>query len=206
MTTTMTTAVFGYGSLVDHRSASVTLGRELASEEILPARARGWWRRFSQARDNRACEKTFALADTGEIPDWILGMNVERAPAGEPPVNGALIVVSEAELERLDIRERRYDRADVTATIEAAGAATAATVEGLERIVTYVAKPTHFAPEPPPGAVILRSYAEAIEAAFAGLGREQLDEYRRTTHPYPAELVDGLLVRAAIPEGNPRDW
>ncbi len=52
--------------------------------------------------------------------------------------------------------------------------------------------------------MILRTYAEAVEAAFAGLGR--LDEYLRTTGPYPAPLVDAHLVADRIPEGNPRAW
>lgn len=192
-------AVFGYGSLVDAASASATLGREVS--EVRPARLRGWRRRFSQARDNASCEKTFARVDDDSIPEWILGLNVEPgAEPGEAP-NGGLIEVTEAELDRLDLREIRYDRVEVTEQIAAA--------EGtprFERVITYTAKPAHLAPSPPTGAVILRSYAEAVEAAFERFGAGQLEEYRRTTLPYPAELIEGRLVRDKIPDGNPRGW
>lgn len=194
----MRTAVFGYGSLVDAASASRTLGRPV--ERVWPARLTGHRRRFSQARDNLRSEKTFARADDGSIPRWILGMNLERAEGEPAPPNGALIEITDDELARLDVREIRYDRVEVGELVEAA------TAPGFDSVVTYVAKPANLAAEPPPGAVILRSYAEAVEAAFAGLGPGELREYRRTTLPYPVELVDGELVHDEIPEGNPREW
>ncbi|HKJ37052.1 MAG TPA: gamma-glutamylcyclotransferase family protein [Solirubrobacterales bacterium] len=194
-------AVFGYGSLVDPASASATLGRKV--DEVVPARLRGWRRRFSQARDNATCEKTFARADDGTIPAWILGLNVERNADAEEAPNGGLIAVTEAELARLDVREIRYDRVEVTAEIEPSGAGDR---NRFDRVITYVAKPGHLAIEPPDGAVILRRYAEATEAAFELFGPAAADEYRRTTLPYPAEVIDGVLVRDRIPEGNPREW
>lgn len=197
----MATAVFGYGSLVDPRSVAMTLGREVA--EPVPASLAGWIRRFSQARDNERSEKTFAIRGTGERPPYILGMNVERrreGAAAEEPPNGALFEVTAAELDRLDLREIRYRRVDVTDSITPKTAAS-----GFDRIVTYAARPENLTPTPPAGAVILRSYAQAIERAFARLGPGQLEAYRRTT-PYPVAVVEGELVEDRIPEGNPRDW
>lgn len=195
----MEIAVYGYASLVDARSAELTLGRAVDQASIVPVRLRGWRRRFSQVRDNRSCEKTFARAGDGSVPTWILGMNIERAGAEESH-NGALIPIAAGELERLDRRELRYERIEVTAAIEGGGKG------AFERVYAYEAKPAHFAPRPPAGAVILRSYAEAVEAAFERLGPGEADEYRRTTLPYPVELIDGELVRDRIPEGNPRGW
>ena len=45
--------LFGYGSLVLHESASMTLGRP--ASELRPARLHDWKRRFSQRRDNLTC-------------------------------------------------------------------------------------------------------------------------------------------------------
>lgn len=191
-------AVFAYGSLVDPASASVTLER--AVEEVWPAHLRGWRRRFSQARDNRACEKTFARVDDGTIPERVLGLNVERDANGGKTPNGALIEVSEAELDRLNAREIRYDRVEVTSEV-AAGEA-----PEFDRVYAYVAKAAHFAAETPPGAVIIRSYAATVEAAFEALGPGHRDEYVRTTLPYPAELIDARLIEDRIPPGNPREW
>lgn len=194
----MSIAIFGYGSLVLAESASLTLGRPVAATR--PAALRGWSRRFSQMRDNHACEKTFALAD-GTRPRWILGLNVERGAAETGPVNGALIELSgEEELARLALRELRYDAVEVTGLVEpGAGPAPG-------RVFTFTAKPEHHASDPPPEAVILASYARAVEAAFAALGPAHLERFLETTGPYPAERVEATLVEGAILEGNPQEW
>jgi hypothetical protein len=186
--------LFGYGSLVLHESASMTLGRPAG--ELRPVRLRDWRRRFSQRRDNLTCEKTFEC-DGGWRPEWILGLNVEEGEDEAGPVNGVLIELTEPELDRLDIREIRYDRVDVTGSVEG---------DDLpELIVTYTAKPFHFAPQPPDDAVILRTYAEAVETGFRGLGKEELDHYLATT-PCPVQRVEANLVIDRIPDGNPRAW
>jgi hypothetical protein len=188
-------ALFAYGSLVDPASVAITLGHD--AEGLGPAQLAGWRRRWSQARDNARSEKTFARSDHGSLPTHCLGLNVELAE-GEPGPNGALYAIGEADLERMDLREIRYDRVDVSDAVEGAG-------EGL-RVITYVAKAANFSPEPPAGAVILRNYLETVEAAFDALGPGQLDLFRETTGPPPVEVIDGELVRDEIPPGNPRAW
>lgn len=186
--------LFGYGSLVLRESASMTLGRLIG--ELRPARLHDWRRRFSQRRDNLTCEKTFEC-DGGWRPEWILGLNVEEGEAEAGPVNGVVIELTEAELYRLDIREIRYDRVEVTGSVQG---------EDLpDRIVTYKAKAFHFAPEPPEDSVILATYAAAVEEGFEALGSGELEHYLATT-PYPVERVDATLVIDKIPDGNPREW
>ena len=188
-------AVFAYGSLVSLASAERTLGRTVASAG--PARLAGWRRSWTQARDNLRSEKTFALAD-GTTPAYCLGLNVERH-AGPGP-NGSLIEITAEELDRLAVREIRYDRVDVTAEIAAEGPL------DFDRVVTFTAKPSNYAPTPPEGAVVLASYARAVEAAFDSLGPGQLELFRATTEPHQVEIVEGVLVRDRIPAGNPREW
>jgi cation transport regulator ChaC len=191
----MSVGVFGYGSLVLPESLEMTLGRPVGMSR--PVRLRGWRRRFSQARDNLTCEKTFEC-DGGRRPEWILGLNVERGEDEAGPVNGVVIELADAELDRLDVREIRYNRVEVTELVEG---------EDLpERIITYTAKPDHYTPEPPQDAVILRTYANAIEQAFEALGPGELEHYRRTTGPCPVERVEAKLVIDHIPDGNPRAW
>jgi cation transport regulator ChaC len=186
--------LFGYGSLVLRESASMTLGRPIG--ELRRARLHDWRRRFSQRRDNLTCEKTFEC-EGGWRPEWILGLNVEEGEDGAGPVNGVVIELTEAELDRLDIREIRYDRVEVTGSVEG---------EDLpERIVTYKAKAFHFAPEPPEDSVILATYAAAVEEGFEELGPEELEHYLATT-PYPVDRVEATLVVDKIPDGNPRAW
>ena len=97
------------------------------------------------------------------------------------------------------LREIRYDRVDVTDLIESD--------DGVpDRIVAYKAKASHLAPRPPDDAVILDTYARAVEEGFDRLGPGQLETYRATTGPYPVKTVDAALVLDRIPPGNPRAW
>ena len=180
--------VFGYASLVNASSAAQTLGREV--ELLGPVRLGGWRRRWSLCRDNHAAEKTFARADDGERPAYCLGLNLEPAGEGSEPPNGAVIALSAAEFDRLDVREIRYDRVEV----------------GIDRVFAYRAKPERFAPEPPEGSVVLAGYLEAVEGGFDALGPGELDAFRRTTDPPAAPVIEAVLIRDEIPEGNPRGW
>ncbi|HET6830333.1 MAG TPA: gamma-glutamylcyclotransferase family protein [Solirubrobacterales bacterium] len=188
-------AVFAYGSLVSATSAGETLGRPVEPE---PATLAGWSRGFTVVRDNRTSEKTFARRDDGTIPDWVLGLDV--AAIAEGTVNGALIAVDEAELDRLDLREIRYRRVEV-------GDAVAGPAAGrFDRVYAYAARPEHHAPVPPAGAVIIAAYEATVEDAFAGLGPAELDRYLATTSPCAAERIEADLVADLIPAGNPRRW
>jgi hypothetical protein len=192
-------AVFGFASLVSAASAAETLRREVPTGPR--ARLRGHRRRWSTVRDNRAVEKTFASAGSGEIPPYVLGLNVEPSAGEDEGPNGVLIELTEAELERLDLRELRFRRIDVTGSIDPADGRLE-----FDRVVAYSARPENFAPEPPPGAVILATYARTVERCFAQLGPDELAVYRATTDPPPVELIDPMLVRDEIPPGNPREW
>jgi hypothetical protein len=190
-------AVFGFGSLVSRASAAQTLGREL--EPPIPVRLHGWRRDWSLARDNAASEKAFALAD-GTRPSHCLGLNLEPDAAAPAP-NGALLELSEAELERLDLREIRYERVEVGGSIAPAGAA-----HPFEAVYAYRARPAHRSPQPPPGAIVIANYLRAVESAFAELGPRALELFRETTAPAPVQVVEAILVEDRIPPGNPRRW
>jgi hypothetical protein len=189
-------AVFAYASLVSPESAAMTLGRDVGLAGR--ARLRGWRRRWSACRDNASSEKTFGLTD-GSVPAYCLGLNIELVKGADEGPNGALIAVSATELERLDVRELRYDRTDVTGAVDPLP-------DGIERAFAYTAKPERFAPVAPPGAVVIAAYAQAVEAAFAKLGEGELELYRATTELPPAPVVEAALVRDHIPPGNPRRW
>ena len=190
-------AVFVYASLVSADSASQTIGRKVRRPER--ASLSGWRRRWSEKRDNLRCEKTFARRDDGTLPPLVLGLNVERGEDDAGPVNGVVIGVTDEEADRLDIREMRYDRVEVTEQIET-------DEESFDRVYTYAVKPENFAPQPPDGAVILGTYAMTVEQAFDELGDGELETFKATTGPHPVEVIDPVLVRDQIPPGNPRLW
>lgn len=200
-------ALFAYGSLVSPDSFAETLGRR--PDELLPRRLPGWRRRWSTLRDNLAAEKTFRRAEGGGLPRWVVGLNVERA-ADDPPdlaPNGALIEVSDGELERLDVREIRYERVDVTTDLRPPpGSDDLAPAPGFDLVFAYTARADHFAPDPPADAVRMAPYLRALEAAFSALGDGEWELFLRTTDEHPGETIEPVLVRDQIPPGNPRQW
>jgi hypothetical protein len=189
------TALFAYGSLVNAASLAETIGRPVEIASL--ARLHGWRRTWGLARDNAASEKTFALAD-GTRPRFCLGLDL--VPDDDAPApNGALLALTEAEVDRLDLREIRYERVDVTPQIDAEVA--------FARVVTYLARPEHRCAEPPvAGSVLIATYLEAVESAFDALGPGELELFRETTGQPPVEVVAATLVADHIPAGNPRDW
>jgi hypothetical protein len=192
------TAVFAYGSLVHPRSIEQTLGRE--PDALIPARLDGWTRRWSLLRDNLRSEKTFARKSDGELPRWVVGLNLERAARNDDHLapNGALIELTGGELERLDVRELRYNRIAVTEQVAAR--------HSFDLVFAYTARAEHFSPRPPDGAVAMAPYLRAIETAFGELGDEQWQVFLETTGLPPVEVIEPVLVRDEIPPGNPREW
>jgi len=189
-------AVFAYGALASASSAQLTLGR--AVEYSPPVRLTNWRRRWSQARDNLTTEKTFARTSDGSIPAVCLGLNIEPSSGLGP--NGTLVEITASELERLALREIRYDRIDVTDDVVADEPLS------FDRVLAFIAKPENTAASAPPGAVIIASYAQAVESGFAQLDDGQLELFRQTTGPYPVDVVDAELVTDEILPGNPRRW
>jgi cation transport regulator ChaC len=191
-------AVFGYGSLISPRSVAETLGRE--PDALIPARLEGWKRRWSLLRDNLRSEKTFARESDGEVPPFVIGLNLERGGSGDEHLapNGALIGLTSGELERLDVRELRYNRVAVTEEVAAR--------HSFDVVFAYAARAQHFTPQPPEGAVAMAPYLRAIEAAFRELGDDQWQLFLETTGLPPVTVIEPVLVRDEIPPGNPREW
>ena len=218
MTKPTTSAVFAYGSLVSTHSVAEMLGREITGSS--PVRLEGWRRRWSLKRNNLEIEKTFARRDNGHTPAWILSLNLERvddssAPSRRGAPNGVLLPASDEDLDRFDSREMRYDRVDVSEQIRPAGGPRRDSAHGLNRrhaaeefdhVYTYAAKPENLAPKPPLDCIVLRSYFDAVQRAFADLGEAELAEYDATTEPPGVEIAAGVLVADTIAVGNPRDW
>ena len=189
--------IFVFGSLVSPESAARTLGRTV--EASAPLRLTGWRRRWTTKRDNHASEKTFARSSDGSLPSHVLGLNLEPSDDPAEAPNGVILELSAEELERLDLREMRYDRFAVGEYVEAPA--------GLDGLFAYRAKPEHHAPQPPAGAIVIASYASFVEAAFEALGPAERELYAETTGPPPVEIAEAVLVTdRAIPAGNPREW
>ena len=191
-------AVFAYGSLVSLPSAERTLGRPVAS-----ARRRRGWPAGGGAGRRRAttcAPRRPSPSPTARAPA-LLPRPQRRARAPAPGPNGALIEVSEAELDRLDrardpLRPGRGDRRD----------------RGRGRRRLRPRGHLHREAEQlrPDAASRARSSSPPTPARSrrrsADLGPGELELYRATTDPRPVEVVEGVLVRDGSRAGNPREW
>ena len=198
--------VFAYASLVNRESASETLAR--AVEPDLIADLVGYRRSWSVARDNRACEKTFARSGDRWVPETILLLNAKEGQSIER-LNGVVYSVEEAELELLADREKRYMPVEVSGSLTERGGS-AGENAGLgsqyEEIYTFIGKPEHVVRVPPDGSCVLKSYLAAVVAGFESLGEHEIDTYHATTDDYGVEIIESELLGGSVKRGRPSDW
>lgn len=98
--------VFGYGSLISPISASLTLGRVVNAADMLPAEIITYTRLWG-------CVIEVYLSNQERyIPINAAFLDIQEKSGSS--ANGFLIGISQSELEKMDIRERQYERIDVT--------------------------------------------------------------------------------------------
>ncbi|MFG3557459.1 gamma-glutamylcyclotransferase family protein [Micromonospora sp. NPDC047557] len=190
--------VFGYGSLVSPQSVESTLGHEVDQARFNYAILAGWRRSWNVASDKGSHpERTFRLADGSEYTGVtvVLGIEESRSSAG---CNGSVFPVSRQDLSLLDVRERNYERREVTRWVTWAGKPDQCTV------YTYV--PTAEAMEKLAAAQASRrqinvraGYVNLVHRAFAQIN--QLESYHLTTErpPFPVEEMAVEIEPALAP-------
>lgn len=177
MDTTRRQYVFGYGSLLERRREPVPGLCEL----------RGFRRTWNVAMDNRQTipgYKHYVDRATGARSGWFVTfLNIVRDPGAV--VNGVMFEVDDALLERLDRRERNYERADVSAEISHQ-------VDG--RVWAYVGSRDavdRFLCGCRTGrAVISRDYYARVREDFAVVGGDALERFDELTDPPPCPVLD----------------
>ncbi|MES1192909.1 MAG: gamma-glutamylcyclotransferase family protein, partial [Solirubrobacterales bacterium] len=154
--------IFGYASLV---------AAPAAARAVLRDHRRVW----GVAMDNTVevpGYKAYALPDWSRPALAVAFLDLEEADGAE--VEGALLAVDAAGLAALDMRERQYERVDVTARIDPSPDGIVWTylgrAPGRARVAAGRAGTT--------GIAIQRSYVELVESAFAAWGEDALARYR----------------------------
>lgn len=178
--------VFGYASLVLDDT-----GRGA------PARLPGYRRVWGVATDNlRAIPgyKMYLSRSDGSRPAvYVAFMDIEPDPACA--VTGVVIPVSVTELEVLDLRERNYDRVDVSGQIEGFKGCVwtyRGSAEGRERLLRGRAEGR---------AVASRDYLEKVRAGFAALGPEHARGFAESSYLDDLPVLD--LERLDLPPDPP---
>jgi hypothetical protein len=176
--------VFGYGSL----AADAGRGR-LAT---LANHRRCWGVAMDNSRDLPGY-KWYRQRATHDRPRAFVAF-LDVVPAAGGAVNGLCIPVDAAALERLDARERNYERVEVTDRIEAPPPGRIWTyvgsAAGRRRLRTGVRERR---------LLISQEYRDDVEHAFRRLGAEQLAAYRASTAPPPDGSEVVALERIDLP-------
>jgi cation transport regulator ChaC len=192
--------VFGYGSLVDARSLGRTLGRPVELHvDVLEAELDGWGRRWNYGVGH--VTGAWRTVDGRMVVDGVI-VALGVVPSAGERTNGIVARVSATELAALDLRERDYDRVDVThqVTVAARGGRPVSPGVGTDdRIVTYVPRPSaidRYETARDAGRAAIRdTYWGLVDAAFAVLGPDRLQAYRTTT---PAPDIPVVAVIDAL--------
>ncbi|MGI9613375.1 MAG: gamma-glutamylcyclotransferase family protein [Acidimicrobiales bacterium] len=150
--------VFGYGSLLDPDSIGRTLERSMSQEDIVPASLAGYVRRWNVASDQSTVSRGYVDGSGERWLGHIVFLGIEPMPGGTVP--GGLVAVSDAELGRLDRRERNYDRIIVEVEL-----ADGSSVEAQTYLPSDPAKP----PFDPATTVVRADYVELVDHALARL-------------------------------------
>ena len=171
--------VFGYGSLLRHPGG-------------IPCHLLGYRRAWNVAMDNRRTipgYKYYVDPVTGERPPvHVTFLNIY--PAAEGRVNGIAFPVTAEVLDRLDGRERNYDRIDVTRLLDADLGGT---------VWAYLGTEAARARFEAGAAVVSQAYFDAIRDDFASAGG--LDEFDRSTDRLTVPLRG--LTRVDLPPPPP---
>jgi dephospho-CoA kinase len=182
--------LFAYGSLLSPVSLLSTLPA-VDIDDVVPATLVGYRRVFNVAFPNDGSQPDKAYFDeAGGRPPFVLFSNLTSSPSAS--VNGVLVPVSDAQLEALCERERRYGLVPVPARTE--------TAPSPRPALTFVGAESFTAPRDVRAGVVAASYlnllvdgAQFWEQLHPGF----LDEFHASTQ-MPADAVALRRVDLAV--------
>jgi hypothetical protein len=166
--------IFGYGSLIIPESVTKSLGRHIDKEDISLVEVNDFTRLW------RLVVQVIVNYDGNERPVNAVFLDIQKLPG--KIINGSLIEVSEEDLNNLDIREKQYDRIDITESVTSR-------LQGQYRIFTYTGKP-EFHVKHYDNPMILKQYLNVLD----GIGEWGDNFYQRftsTTEPNNYPIIDG---------------
>lgn len=116
----MKVGIFGYGSIINLKSAEKTLGRKIKKTEVIIGRLKHYVRIWDTVAD--------VLIEGDATPSHAAFYNIKKQ--NKSKVNGIIIKLQNKEIDYLDKREKQYKRIDVTDNIT--------TKMDCDKIFTYV--------------------------------------------------------------------
>lgn len=184
--------VFGYGSLLERWNGPPD--RECSWADPMACELNNYRRIWNVAMDNSLTVpgyKHYVDPTSGERPSWFVSF-LNIVPDPDATVNGVLFEVTPELLERLDTRERNYERIDVSASLSRAVDGTAWAYAGSDAAVRRFHRGLRAS-----RAVISRDYYEGVLDDFDRAGPDALQGFIELTDPAPCPIVDLQRVDSA---------
>jgi hypothetical protein len=170
----MKTYIFGYGSLIVPESATKTLGRKIYDKDVLLGDIKDYSRLW-----NLVVQVILHNQQSDNIVNAVF-LNIQKHQG--KVINGALLQVTENELIKLDIREKQYQRIDITNNV-------LTYLSGESVIFTYVGK-SEFLVNNYTKPRILKEYLNVIER-IQYWGKDFYDRFNSTTEIHNFEILNG---------------
>jgi hypothetical protein len=182
--------LFGYGSLVSPASVERTLGRPLAgfAKATLHGFRRGWNATMANIHDDPT-DKYFVDSDGHRFSGTASALGIYRSEPDQ--VNGAVFAVDASDLPGFDSRERRYDRIEITGSVDVEAAVTGSIITYLPMgsAVRLGAQSREAGTD-----FVSAGYVRLVEEAFVALGGEEIDRYRASTDQIEASVIEMTMV------------
>jgi len=159
--------VFGYGSLVNHRTHRYA--------DTRAASLKGWRRVW---RPTRLSEAAFLSARPAQGPP----QGPAQGPAQGSSIRGVIAAVPVEDWAALDERETGYDRHDITTHLDR-------DMPGGIGVEVYAVADRHHAPERP-GHVLLSYLDVVVQGFLQHYGDAGAEHFFATTDDWPAVVVD----------------
>lgn len=166
--------LFGYGSLINIKSAQKSFQRTLKQEDLIPVNIKGYekvWNaiEFIKFDDNKEVNGVF--------------LNLKKNIKTQ--TNGVLIKITNEELELLKLREKNYS----CITIEASCAKDMTLDEDIITFMTV--KKERIAKENNENCFIATKYIDILSSSFHVYSQDFVKEYKKCLNTFPFSLKEG---------------
>lgn len=166
--------IFGYGSLINLKSATKTLGRTIRDQDVFTVEAQHF---------SRIWRLVVPVIVDAYIDNPVNAVFLDIEKQHGKVINGIIIEVSLDELKNLDIREKNYNRVDITDYI----------LPQIQRnkVYAYQGKPDFFA-ENFSNPKILIQYLNILHKGLEHQGKEFTEKFEKTTQSHSFEMINGF--------------
>ena len=179
----MSIYVLGYGSLMNVESASRTLKREIKLSDLIQVNLLGYARVWT-VKDKIYSEKLAKRVDA-------VFLNIEKSSNFGQGINCILIKITQAELEKIKIREKNYNCIDVSNSVKPKQDKS---IDPSSKIFAFIGKDTSKIKKKDPNLFIMGMYIKMVLTACRNLGVNFLQEFKNTTQIARFKVIDGNYV------------